>query len=41
MQLYLVQHGEVKPKEADPDRPLTECRRARNTPRAPLGRACR
>ena len=24
MQLYLVQHGEAKPKEADPDRPLTD-----------------
>jgi phosphohistidine phosphatase len=24
MRLYLVQHGEAKPKEEDPDRPLTE-----------------
>ena len=24
MRLYLVQHGEAKPKEADPDRPLTQ-----------------
>lgn len=24
MQLYLVQHGDAKPKEEDPDRPLSE-----------------
>lgn len=27
MKLYLVQHGEAKPKEEDPDRPLTDAGR--------------
>ncbi len=28
MQIYLVQHGDAKPREEDPDRPLTEKGRA-------------